>query len=155
MPRPAPLPSRPRRHRPARTRRAARGISRGRTGRVHLTGAFVLAQAGLLDGRTATTYWARSAEFTARFPTVDLRPDVLYVEEGNVLTSAGLAAGIDLCLHLVRVDYDAPRDHRPADDAGGPPQRPGDDRLAAPAPGEADRPHPSAYRATFTHSTTR
>ncbi|WP_462183444.1 GlxA family transcriptional regulator [Frankia sp. AgKG'84/4] len=71
------------------------------------TGAFVLAEAGLLDGRVATTYWARSAEFTARFPAVDLRPDVLYIEDGNVLTSAGLAAGIDLCLHLVRVDYGA------------------------------------------------
>ncbi len=71
------------------------------------TGAFVLAQAGLLDGRSATTYWAKSDEFRRRFPRVDLRPDVLYVEDGNVLTSAGLSAGIDLCLHLVRTDYGA------------------------------------------------
>lgn len=71
------------------------------------TGAFVLAQAGLLDGRSATTYWTRSEEFRSRFPAVDLRPDVLYVEDGNVLTSAGLSAGIDLCLHLVRTDYGA------------------------------------------------
>jgi transcriptional regulator GlxA family with amidase domain len=71
------------------------------------TGAFVLAQAGLLDGRRATTYWAKSEEFARRFPAVELRPDVLYVEDGNVLTSAGLSAGIDLCLHLVRTDYGA------------------------------------------------
>ncbi|MBB5083991.1 GlxA family transcriptional regulator [Nonomuraea endophytica] len=71
------------------------------------TGAFVLAQAGLLEGRGATTYWAKTEEFRRRFPTVELRPDVLYVEDGNVLTSAGLSAGIDLCLHLVRGDYGA------------------------------------------------
>lgn len=71
------------------------------------TGAFVLAQAGLLDGRPATTYWAKSEEFARRFPAVDLRPDVLYVQDGNLLTSAGLSAGIDLCLHLVRTDYGA------------------------------------------------
>jgi len=71
------------------------------------TGAFVLAQAGLLDGRSATTYWLHSAEFRNRFPSVDLRPDVLFVEDGRFLTSAGLAAGIDLCLHIVRSDYGA------------------------------------------------
>lgn len=71
------------------------------------TGAFVLAQAGLLDGRRATTYWAKSDEFAGRYPEVELRPDVLYVEDGNIVTSAGLSAGIDLCLHLVRTDYGA------------------------------------------------
>jgi transcriptional regulator GlxA family with amidase domain len=71
------------------------------------TGAFVLAQAGLLDGRRATTYWLYSAEFRRRFPLVDVRADVLYVEDGPILTSAGLAAGIDLCLHIVRCDYGA------------------------------------------------
>ena len=71
------------------------------------TGAFVLAQAGLLDGRRATTYWLYSAELSRRFPSVDVRPDVLYVEDGPILTSAGLAAGIDLCLHIVRRDYGA------------------------------------------------
>lgn len=71
------------------------------------TGAFVLAQTGLLDGRSATTYWLHSAEFRNRFPAVDLRPDVLFVEDGRFLTSAGLAAGIDLCLHIVRSDYGA------------------------------------------------
>lgn len=68
-------------------------------------GAFLLAQAGLLDGRRATTHW-RYAEALARgFPKVRVEPDVLYVDEGDVLTSAGSAAGIDLCLHLVRKDF--------------------------------------------------
>jgi transcriptional regulator GlxA family with amidase domain len=71
------------------------------------TGAFVLAQAGLLDGRDVTTHWNYAAELTQRFPTVRLHADVLFVEDGRVLTSAGLAAGIDLCLHIVRVDFGA------------------------------------------------
>jgi transcriptional regulator GlxA family with amidase domain len=71
------------------------------------TGAFELAEAGLLDGRRATTHWAYADEFADRFPAVKLDPDVLYVDEGNVLTSAGTAAGIDLCLHVVRTDFGA------------------------------------------------
>lgn len=71
------------------------------------TGAFALAQAGLLDGRGATTYWVRVPEFRERFPAVDVRPDVLFVEDGNLVTSAGVAAGIDLCLHLVMRDCGA------------------------------------------------
>ncbi|MFJ9420393.1 GlxA family transcriptional regulator [Streptomyces sp. NPDC101227] len=71
------------------------------------TGAFVLAQAGLLDGRRATTYWPFSAELAERFPEVDVVGDVLFVDEGPVLTSAGLTAGMDLCLHLVRADHGA------------------------------------------------
>ncbi|MCX5196722.1 helix-turn-helix domain-containing protein [Streptomyces sp. NBC_00249] len=69
------------------------------------TGAFVLAQAGLLDARRATTFWTMSEEFRRLFPEVDLVPGVLFVEDGRVLTSAGLSAGIDLCLHMVRCDY--------------------------------------------------
>lgn len=69
------------------------------------SGAFALAQAGILDGRSATTYWLYSEEFRRRFAAVDLRADVLFVEDGNVVTSAGAAAGIDLCLHLVAKDY--------------------------------------------------
>ncbi|WP_394841107.1 helix-turn-helix domain-containing protein [Pendulispora brunnea] len=65
-------------------------------------GAFVLADAGLLDGRTATTHWKAAPTFARRFPAVRLQSDVLYVDEGDVLTSAGAAAGIDCCLHLVR-----------------------------------------------------
>ncbi|MER7755361.1 helix-turn-helix domain-containing protein [Kitasatospora sp. NPDC097643] len=71
------------------------------------TGAFVLAQAGLLDGRRATTYWPYSAELAERFPRVDVVGDVLFVDEGQVSTAAGLAAGMDLCLHLVRADHGA------------------------------------------------
>lgn len=69
------------------------------------TGAFVLAEAGLLSGRRATTHWAHAAELARRYPDVDVDPTVLYVDEGDVLTSAGVAAGIDLCLHLLSRDH--------------------------------------------------
>ncbi|MCW6006245.1 helix-turn-helix domain-containing protein [Micromonospora sp. CPCC 205371] len=71
------------------------------------TGAFVLAQAGLLDGRRATTHWRGAAPFAAAFPDVQVDPDVLFVDHGDVATSAGTGAGIDLCLHLVRSDHGA------------------------------------------------
>jgi len=69
------------------------------------TGAFVLAAAGLLDGRPATTHWLHSPAFARLFPQVRLDADVLFVDDGDVLTSAGNAAGIDLLLHLVRSDH--------------------------------------------------
>jgi transcriptional regulator GlxA family with amidase domain len=68
-------------------------------------GAYVLAEAGLLDGRRATTHWAYADDFVARFPQVTVDADVLYIEDGSVFTSAGTAAGIDCCLHLVRQRY--------------------------------------------------
>src|SRR5215467_416563 len=71
------------------------------------SGAFVLAAAGLLDGKRATTHWRYVDQLKARFPNVQVEPDVLYVDEGSILTSAGSAAGLDLCLHLVRLDYGA------------------------------------------------
>ncbi len=71
------------------------------------TGAFVLAEAGLLDGRVATTHWMHADDLARRFPQVDVRPDVLYVDEGDVLTSAGKTAALDLCIHLVRRDLGA------------------------------------------------
>jgi transcriptional regulator GlxA family with amidase domain len=71
------------------------------------TGAFALAGAGLLDGRKATTHWNSAARFRRCYPAVDLDPDVLYVDEGEVLTSAGEAAGIDLCLYMIRRDHGA------------------------------------------------
>ncbi|KUI23111.1 AraC family transcriptional regulator [Mycobacterium sp. IS-1496] len=71
------------------------------------TGAFMMAAAGLLDGRRATTHWLAADAFRAAFPTVDLDPDVLYVDEGQVLTSAGASAGLDLCLHMVARDHGA------------------------------------------------
>jgi transcriptional regulator GlxA family with amidase domain len=69
------------------------------------TGAFILAEAGLLDGRKATTHWAHAARLVERYPNVDVYPDVLYVEDAGIFTSAGAAAGLDLCLHLVRADH--------------------------------------------------
>ncbi|MGF1663583.1 MAG: helix-turn-helix domain-containing protein [Kineosporiaceae bacterium] len=71
------------------------------------SGAFALAAAGVLDGRRATTHWRYADLLACRFPRIAVDPRVLYVDEGNVLTSAGTAAGIDLCLHLVRRDHGA------------------------------------------------
>lgn len=71
------------------------------------SGAFVLAYAGLLDGLRATTHWMYAGALAERFPLVDVDPRVLYVDEGRICTSAGVAAGIDLCLHLVRRDLGA------------------------------------------------
>ncbi len=69
------------------------------------TGAFILAATGLLDGRRATTHWLAAAELARCHPAIEVDPDVLYVHEGQFLTSAGAAAGLDLCLHIVRLDY--------------------------------------------------
>ncbi|MFJ5923168.1 GlxA family transcriptional regulator [Kitasatospora sp. NPDC092948] len=69
------------------------------------TGAFVLAAAGLLDGRRATTHWALADHFRTLFPRVRLDPDVLFVDDGDILTSAGAASGVDLCLHVLRGDH--------------------------------------------------
>ncbi len=69
------------------------------------TGAFALAEAGLLDDRRATTHWTECSELARRYPRLRVDAGVLFVDEGSVLTSAGSAAGIDLCLHVVRQDY--------------------------------------------------
>ncbi|MFD9021704.1 GlxA family transcriptional regulator, partial [Streptomyces sp. NPDC059570] len=69
------------------------------------TGVYVLAAAGYLDGRPATTHWADAERFQRLFPRVDVDADVLFIDDGDVLTSAGVAAGIDLCLHMVRRDH--------------------------------------------------
>lgn len=71
------------------------------------TGAFVLARAGLLDGLRATTHWKATRELARRYPRIEVDADVLYVDNGKVLTSAGAAAGMDLCLYLIRRDYGA------------------------------------------------
>src|SRR4051812_49020668 len=83
--------------------------ARGRGARIVsiCSGAFALAQAGLLDGRLATTHWRYAGVLRERFPHVLLDPDVLYTEDDGVFTSAGSAAGIDLCLHLIRLDHGA------------------------------------------------
>ena len=69
------------------------------------TGVYVLAAAGLLDGRPATTHWADAERFQRLFPKIEVDADVLFIDDGDVLTSAGVAAGIDLCLHMVRRDH--------------------------------------------------
>jgi transcriptional regulator GlxA family with amidase domain len=73
----------------------------------HCTGAYVLAAAGLLDGKRATTHWRWAADLAGRFPAVKFDPDVLYVDEGQIVTGAGTAAGVDLCLYLLRREYGA------------------------------------------------
>ncbi|MGE7388340.1 GlxA family transcriptional regulator [Streptomyces sp. NPDC004126] len=90
------------------------------------TGAFVLAQAGLLDGRGATTLWTVSDDFRRLFPSVTLTPDVLFVEDGGILTSAGMSAGIDLCLHMIRCDHGAAVANATARLVVAAPVRPGD-----------------------------
>ena len=89
------------------------------------TGTFVLAAAGLLDGRRVTTHWAECAELAARHPELTVDPGVLYVDDGDILTSAGSAAGIDLCLHLVRADRGAEAATRVARELVVPPYRDG------------------------------
>ena len=71
------------------------------------SGSFVLGAAGRLDGRRCTTHWMHAAELAARFPAADVDPDVLFVDDGDIVTSAGTAAGIDACLHLVRRELGA------------------------------------------------
>jgi AraC family transcriptional activator FtrA len=78
------------------------------------SGVFVLAAAGLLDGRRATTHWRYAERLARAYPGVHVVPDVLYVDEGNVLTAAGTAAGIDLSLHLIRRDWGATAANRVA-----------------------------------------
>jgi transcriptional regulator GlxA family with amidase domain len=84
-----------------------RAVARGARVMSMCTGAFVLAASGLLDGRRATTHW-RDAEALARsYPSITVDPNVLYIDDGLVLTSAGTASGIDLCLHLLRIEHGA------------------------------------------------
>lgn len=108
------------------------------------TGAFVLAAAGLLDGRRATTHWAHTDELARRHPEVTVDPDVLYVDNGGVLTSAGKAAAMDLCLHLVRLDHGTTVANTVARRLVTPPHRDGGQaqfvRTPLPAPGN----HPLA-----------
>lgn len=91
---------------PAPLARALESASGARLASI-CTGAFVLAAAGLLDGRRATTHWLSADLFARTFPSVTVDPDVLYVDEGRILTSAGEAAGVDLCLHMIRGDHGA------------------------------------------------
>jgi transcriptional regulator GlxA family with amidase domain len=107
------------------------------------TGAYALAAAGLLDGRRATTHWAWARDLAARFPAVEVDPDVLFVDEGEVLTSAGLSAGIDLSLHVVRRDHGAACADRVARQMVAAPHRDGGQAQFLRAP-EDDAPAPRA-----------
>jgi transcriptional regulator GlxA family with amidase domain len=89
------------------------------------TGAFVLAAAGLLDGRPATTHWEHAEELATLHPCVELDPGVLFTDDGDVLTSAGLSAGVDLCLHLLRRDHGSEVANRVARHCVVPPWRDG------------------------------
>ncbi|MER5738564.1 MULTISPECIES: helix-turn-helix domain-containing protein [unclassified Streptomyces] len=106
------------------------------------TGAFVLAAAGLLDGRRATTHWAHTAALAARHPAVEVDPGVLYVDDGSVLTSAGKAAALDLCLHLVRLDHGSSVVNAVARRLVVPPHRSGGQAQFVTAPVPAREGHP-------------
>ncbi|KAA0082760.1 helix-turn-helix domain-containing protein [Mycolicibacterium sp. P9-64] len=98
------------------------------------TGAFALAAAGLLDGRRATTHWQHLGELEAQFPFVQIDRDVLYVDNGSVLTSAGMCCGIDMCLHLLMRDLGAATANRVARALVAPPHREGGQAQYVPAP---------------------
>ncbi|MDH6540323.1 AraC family transcriptional activator FtrA [Streptomyces sp. SPB4] len=104
------------------------------------TGAFLLGAAGLLDGRRATTHWAHAEELSARHPRAVVDPDVLYTDNGSVLTAAGKAAAVDLCLHLVHLDHGALIANSVARRLVMPPHRPGGQAqfVASPVPVRGD-----------------
>ena len=115
------------------------------------SGAFTLAKAGLLDGRRATTHWMNTTELAEEYPDVEVVLDVLYVEDGNIITSAGTAAGIDATLHLVRKELGARVASTIARRMVVPPQRDGGQRqyVEAPLPAiEADSLQPVLEWAT-------
>jgi len=82
-------------------------VARGARVMSMCTGAFVLAATGLLDGRRATTHWRDAAALAMKYPNITVDPNVLYIDDGLVLTSAGTASGIDLCLHILRIEHGA------------------------------------------------
>ena len=106
----------------------------------HCSGAYVLAATGLLDGRRATTHWRYAEPLARRFPAVHVDPDVLYVDEGRLLTGAGTAAGIDLCLYLLRREFGAKVANAIARDMVVPPHRDGGQAqyLQTPVPAPSD-----------------
>ncbi|MFF0253280.1 helix-turn-helix domain-containing protein [Micromonospora zamorensis] len=108
------------------------------------TGAFVLAAAGVLDGLRATTHWAHTEALAARYPRVRVDPDVLYVDNGTVLASAGKAAAIDLCLHLIRRDHGSTVANAVARRLVVPPHRAGGQAQYVTTPVPARHDHPLA-----------
>jgi transcriptional regulator GlxA family with amidase domain len=89
------------------------------------SGAFALAAAGLLDGRPATTHWQVSDRLRRQYPSIDVQPNRLFIDDGDILTSAGVTAGIDLCLHLIRIDHGAAASNARARALVAPPRRTG------------------------------
>jgi AraC family transcriptional regulator, transcriptional activator FtrA len=98
------------------------------------SGVFVLAAAGVLDGKTVTTHWRYAATLQQRYPRITVQPDALYVNEGQVITSAGSAAGLDMLLHLVRCDYGGAVANRVAQRLVLPPHREGGQAQFVPRP---------------------
>ncbi len=98
------------------------------------SGVFVLAAAGVLDGKTVTTHWRYAAKLQQRYPQVRVQPDALYVDEGQLITSAGSAAGLDMLLHLVRRDYGGPVANRVAQRLVVAPHREGGQAQFVPRP---------------------
>jgi transcriptional regulator GlxA family with amidase domain len=112
---------------------------RGVTVAGHCVGTFLLAAAGLLDGLEATTHWQFAAELAARYPDVTVRPEALYIDQGDIATGAGAAAGIDLCLHLLRRDHGAAVTNAIARNLVTPPHRDGGQiqYISAPVPSDS------------------
>src|SRR5579871_923456 len=98
------------------------------------SGAFVLAPAGVLAGKTVTTHWRYAEKLAARYPEITVDPNALYVDEGQIITSAGSAAGLDMMLHLVRLDYGAKVANLVARRLVIPPHRQGDQAQFVPRP---------------------
>lgn len=102
-----------------------RAVARGAWVLTVCSGSFVAAAAGVLDGRRATTHWRYADTMTAMYPEIDVDPNVLYVQDGRIITSAGTAAGIDACLHLLRIELGAELANKVARRMVVPPQRDG------------------------------
>ncbi len=98
------------------------------------SGVFVLAAAGILDGKTVTTHWRYADKLAARYPNIKVNPDALYIDEGQIITSAGSAAGIDMLLHLVRKDYGVTIANQVAHRLVMPPHREGGQAQFVPRP---------------------
>ncbi|WP_398912485.1 DJ-1/PfpI family protein [Streptomyces sp. CEV 2-1] len=112
------------------------------------TGSFVLAAAGLLAGRRATTHWKSCDELRTLYPEIGVDPDVLYTDDRGVLTSAGGAAGIDLCLHMIRSDHGADVANTVARRTVVPPHREGGQASAVRTPSTSRRPPASGPSAS-------
>jgi transcriptional regulator GlxA family with amidase domain len=111
---------------------------RGATVAGHCTGTFLMAAAGLLDGLEATTHWQFAGELAASYPRITVRPEALYIDQGTIVTGAGAAAGIDMCLHLVRREHGAARANEIARALVVPPHRDGGQAQYITAPVPAD-----------------